>query len=161
MGESRAATLDIMIPVGEQYAVLPFIVVERAGFLFVTNSAELLNRFGTAAEKDAGSLAARLAKALPAGTVPEKVSSLALFHGDTMIEQVRIYLELATPGLIQLTLRGYEGGPPPDRMQAHLDGWKKWLDLALDLFRTKSWSVGATARTGNVIRSTRVVVAEK
>ncbi|HKS17084.1 MAG TPA: hypothetical protein VJU16_07210 [Planctomycetota bacterium] len=161
MGESRAVTLDIMIPAGEEYISLPFCVVERSGFLFVTNSAELLNRFGTAAEKDAGSLAARIAKSLPAGTAPEKVSSLMIFHPDTLIRQVQLYLDLLTPAMVQLTLRGYEEGPPPERMQAHLDGWKKWLDMALDLFRTKSWLVGSTSRTGNIVKSVTSVVAEK
>jgi hypothetical protein len=161
MGESRAITLDIMIPAGEEYINVPFCVVERSGFLFFTNSAELLNRFGTVAEKSEDSLAARLAKSLPAGTAPEKVSSLSIFNGDTLIRQVHLYLDLVTPAMVQLTLRGYEVRPPPERMQAHLDGWKRWLDMALDLFRTKSWRVGSTSRTGNTVKSVTSVVAEK
>lgn len=161
IGEYRGAVLDLFVPAGDEYAVLSFCAVERAGFLFLTNSGEVLKRFGTAKEKDADSLSVRLAKAIPAGATPDKVSALGLFHGDTLVAQIRLYLEMLTRVGPGLTLGGYEEGPPAERYQAHVEGWTRWMDLVLDLFKTKSWTVGTTVRTGNIIRSTKVVVAEK
>ncbi len=159
-GEAKAAALDFYIPTGEDHVVLSLCAVERSGFLFVTNSPEAAKRLGSAAEKDADSLHARLAKSLPGGSMPGNVSALTLFHGDTLIAQLRLYLEMAARMGPQLTLQGYEEGPPPERMKAHMEGWVRWMDLGLDLFKSRSWSVGSTSRAGNVVRTTRVVVPE-
>jgi hypothetical protein len=160
-GEHSAMALDVFIPVGQEYLVLSLCVLEHSGRIFVTNSPDALKFLGGVKENDAGTLAARLAKALPAATVPEKVSSLNLFHGDSLVGQVRMYLDMVVPGLAGLTLAGHEGPPPQERLQAHLEGWNKWIDLALDLFRSGSWTVGSTARSGNVVRTVRVVVPER
>lgn len=156
VGESRACALDFHIPAGEEPIVFSLCVVERSGFLYFTTSGEIVKRLGSAKEKDADSLSARAAKLLP-----EKVSSVGLFHGDTFIAQMRLYLELVAPMGPGLSLRGYVDGPPPDRVEAHQAGWVKWMDLVLDLFKTKSWVVTSTSRTGNVVRSSMAVVAEK
>jgi len=155
LGEYRAAALDLFLPMGEEQGVVSLCAVERSGFVFLTTSGEALKRFGSAKEKDADSLSARM----PA--IPEKLSSLDLFHGDTLIRQARLYVEVASRAGVGLTLGGYAEGPPADRVQAHLDGWAKWSDLVLDLFSTKSWQVSSTVRTGNTVRTTTVLVPEK
>jgi hypothetical protein len=78
-----------------------------------------------------------------------------------MLAQVRLYLELLARMGPGLTLQGYVDGPPPDRVEAHTAGWVKWMDLVLDLFKTKAWIVTSTSRSGNVVRSSMSVVGEK
>jgi len=147
VGEQRAAAIDFYLPMGRDYAVVSLCAVERGGFVFLTTSGEFVKR---------------LAKSLPAGAAPEKVSSLALFHGDTLLMQLKMYLEMVSQAGVGLTLRGYRDEPPPqERIRAHMEGWVKWIDLVLDLFKTKSWSVSSTARTGNTVRSKTVTVPEK
>jgi len=157
VGESRAASPDFKVRAGEEMPGYSFSVVERGSFLFFTTSGDLLKRFGAAKERDADSLHARL----PAGAAPEKVSSLWLMHGDTLVAQFRLFLELGLPAAPQMTLRGYPEGPPMERVEAHTQEWTRWMDLVLDLFRTRSWGVSSTSRTGAVIKSTTVVVPEK
>ena len=38
---------------------------------------------------------------------------------------------------------------PEDRVQAHLEGWKHYVDLLEEVFESKSWSVGYSKREGN------------
>jgi hypothetical protein len=160
VGTYRAAALDVYIPQGLQYGVISLFVVERDGYLFLTNSGKFAIWLGEAKLGDAGSLSARLAKELPAGTIPATLSSLGLFHDDTLIDAYRTDFELLAKIGPQLTLRGYEERPPADRIEAHAEGWKRWINLALDLFTTNAWTVGHTSRTNNVVRSSKSVVPE-
>jgi hypothetical protein len=60
-----------------------------------------------------------------------------------------------------LTLQGYEGPPPKDRVEAHIEGWNRGVDLVLDLFRSGKWNVSHTTRTGNQLRTVQRRVAER
>ena len=155
--------MDFYFPIGygEQYFGLSLCVIQRGSRIFVTNSVEAWKFIATAKEKAPETLSGRLARALPPGTLPEKTSSSLLMRGDSMVDQVRLYFDVLVPNLAQFTLQGYEAPPPQDRVRAHVDGWNRGVDLVLDLFRTGTWNVGHTTRTGNQIRSVDLRVAER
>jgi len=163
IGDHPVAGMDFYIPMGngDQYLVFSLCVLQRGSRIFVTQSVDCWKALATVEEKGPRTLTARLLQALPPGSVPEKVASVFLLRGDSIVDQVRSFLDPVIPGMIGLTLQGYEGRPPQERMQAHLEGWNRGVDLVLDLFRSGKWSVSHTSRTGNQVRTVQRRVAER
>ena len=155
-GGGAAAALRFTFPEGPRgrNLVVTAGLVRRGTLLFFTPSGPVFDHLRTAADGGPGTLAERLKAVLPAGTLPERSTGVTIVRVDGVAECLALYfdvLALQGPGL---TLMGYgEEPPPPERVQAHVEGWRKALDLLEDALKTSCWDVGATVREGDKYRT--------
>ncbi|MCI0341030.1 MAG: hypothetical protein L0216_07725 [Planctomycetales bacterium] len=162
VGPHPALALDLYLPVGgTEYAVPSLCVLERDGLLFLTNSVGTFQAIAAAQPGAEGTLAARLAAELPAGSLPGATSRLTLLRTDGFLAEARLYLEALVPMALGFSLGGYSERPPEERIQAHERGWTRFLDLLLDACSTSSWGVGASVQEGDRVRSTWLSIPDR
>jgi hypothetical protein len=128
-------------------------VVRRGGMLLFSSSGPVLEAVGAAAEGGPGTFAARMKDALPEDFLPAKVAGVWVLREDGFAECLGLYFDALVPIGARLSLMGAGPEPAEDRVQAHLDGWRKGLDLVADALKTSSWSAGGTVREGDRLRT--------
>ena len=155
-GGGAAAALRFTFPEGPRgrNLVVTAGLVRRGTLIFLTPSGPVFDHLRTAPEGGPGTLAERLKAALPAGTLPDRTSGLTIFRPDGVAECLALYFDVLAMQGPGLTLMGYgEEPPPPERIQAHMEGWRRALDLLEDAMKTSAWDVGATVRDGDNFRT--------
>lgn len=128
-------------------------VVRKGDLLFLTTSVPVLMAIASAEKGGPETLAARMQGALAPEALPPRVSGLAVVREDGFADVLRLYFRPMVPVLASLTLQGHRGRPPEDRLAAHTEGWTRAADLLDDLLRSGHWTVEATVREGDLLRS--------
>ena len=129
--------------------------LERDGFLVITSSQPILSLVANL-PGGGSTLAKRLETGFSRDLLPKRLSNLQLFNADSVIDQLRLFLDPLVPLAASWSLRGYHGRPPRERVMAHMSGWSRFLDLADDLFRSKTWNVRYTVREENRVETRNV-----
>jgi len=129
-------------------------VVRRGDLLFFTTSLPVAAALAGADSGAPETFGARMRAALPAGTLPAECSGLLVAREDGFADCFALYARPLAADLAGFSLRGGEGGPPPEeRLKAHREGWRRVAELLEDMFRTGSWTVGATVREKDRFRT--------
>jgi hypothetical protein len=155
-GDGAAAALRFTFPEGPRQRNLTVTVglVRRGTLLFLTTSGPVFEHLRTIQENGPGTLAERMRSTLPAGTLPERSSGLTVYRSDGVAECFALYFDLLAAQGPGITLMGYGEEPPPgDRIEAHVAGWRRALDLVEDAMKTGAWDVSATVRAGDRFRT--------
>jgi hypothetical protein len=124
-------------------------VVRRGDLLFLVAGGPAAQDLAVATDGGPGTLADAVRTALPADFLPAESASLLLFREDGVAESLGTLLDLLVPVGPQLTLQGYAGEPPEDRVRAHAEGWRQAIDLVEDALRTGCWRGAARVREGD------------
>ena len=151
------AALDIIFPqeyTGE-FMVYSICCVRKGSHLFLTNGVGLFTHLLGTPGKTRPTLRSGLTETFGDYPFPAETGEMSVVRTDGLVDNFHILLEPFVPMALGLTLQGYAGEQPPeDRVEAHMQGWARALEVLEDLFRTGTTSAGWSVRTGDRVEWT-------
>ncbi|MCZ6602645.1 MAG: hypothetical protein O6952_06545 [Planctomycetota bacterium] len=147
--------LEIMVPEGfmGQYMTYTISCIRKGSYLFLTSGLSVFSHLIETDGRTLPTLRAGLTKAFGTDPLPAELANLSVIRSDGMVDNLHLLLEPMVPILSMMSMQGYGmEEPPPDRVEAHMQGWTRAVELIEDLFRTGTTTAGWSVRTGDRIR---------